>query len=67
MTVDRKTALAVAASLALHALVATAVGLLVAIPAVMAFNAFQKAIDRSIGSTEVVARLVISHSRGRRS
>ena len=43
-----------------EALVATAVGLLVAIPAVVAYNGFQRRIDRAVGSTEVLARRVMS-------
>ena len=43
-----------------EALVATAVGLFVAIPAVMAYNAFQRKIERSVGGTEVVAKELMS-------
>ena len=43
-----------------EALVATAVGLFVAIPAVMAYNTFQRRIEQSVGGTEVVARELLS-------
>jgi biopolymer transport protein ExbB len=43
-----------------EALVATAVGLLVAIPAVVAFNALQARVRRSIGHIDAMAHLVLS-------
>lgn len=48
-----------------EALVATAVGLLVAIPAVVAYNGFQKRIDRSIGGAEVIFRELLARARQR--
>jgi biopolymer transport protein ExbB len=44
-----------------HALIATAVGLIVALPAVAAFNAFQRIIRARIGRGEVLAREVLAH------
>lgn len=43
-----------------EALVATAVGIAVAIPAVVAFNAFQKRVERSVGASEVVFRELVA-------
>ena len=45
-----------------EALVATAVGLLVAIPAVIAFNGFNRLVKRHYANAEAVMRLVLSHS-----
>ena len=50
-----------------EALVATAVGLLVAIPAVVAYNQFQQQVERSVGTTEVLARTVMVRARRGRS
>jgi biopolymer transport protein ExbB/TolQ len=47
-----------------EALVATAVGLLVAIPAVIAFNASQRVVKKFIGNAEVVAKLISAHAEG---
>jgi biopolymer transport protein ExbB len=44
-----------------HALIATAVGLIVALPAVAAFNAFSRVIKTRIGRGEVLAREVLAH------
>jgi len=44
-----------------HALIATAVGLIVALPAVAAFNTFQRIIRSRIGRGEVLAREVLAH------
>lgn len=44
-----------------EALVATAVGLLVAIPAVAAFNAFQRVVKTTLANTEALAHLVLAH------
>ena len=44
-----------------EALVATAVGLLVAIPAVIAFNGFQRLVKRRIANADVVMKLVLTH------
>jgi len=46
-----------------EALVATAVGLLIAIPAVAAYNYFQGQIKKSMSNADRLARLVLSHSR----
>jgi len=43
-----------------EALVATAVGLLVAIPAVIAFNSFRGVVDTRLGNTELLGRIVLS-------
>ncbi len=43
-----------------EALVATAVGLLVAIPAVIAFNIFQGKIRRTLGRVDAMAHLILS-------
>lgn len=44
-----------------EALIATAVGLIVAIPAVIAYNFFQRLVKRQIGAAEAISRLVLSH------
>jgi biopolymer transport protein ExbB len=44
-----------------EALVATAVGLIVAIPAVIAFNAFNRVIKRHVANAETVMRLLLAH------
>jgi biopolymer transport protein ExbB len=43
-----------------EALVATAVGLIVAIPAVIAFNVFQGKVRRTLGRVDAVAHLILS-------
>lgn len=43
-----------------EALVATAVGLLVAIPAVVAFNIFQGRVRRTLGRVDAMAHLILS-------
>lgn len=43
-----------------EALVATAVGLFVAIPAVIAFNYFQKQVDHALSITEALAQAIIA-------
>ncbi|MFO0631055.1 MAG: MotA/TolQ/ExbB proton channel family protein [Polyangiales bacterium] len=48
-----------------EALVATAIGLLVAIPAVAANNVFQRRVKATLGSTESLAQLVLAHIHGR--
>jgi biopolymer transport protein ExbB/TolQ len=45
-----------------EALVATAVGLLVAIPAVAAFNYFQRIVKQQLNLTETLTQLVLSHA-----
>lgn len=44
-----------------EALIATAIGLLVAIPAVVAFNAFQGVVKRVLGDSELISRTLLSH------
>ena len=46
------------------ALVATAVGLMVAIPAVIAFNYFQTKVRRTLGRVDAVAHLILSATAG---
>jgi biopolymer transport protein ExbB len=46
------------------ALVATAVGLMVAIPAVIAFNFFQTKVRRTLGRVDAVAHLILSATAG---
>ncbi|MCC6747016.1 MAG: MotA/TolQ/ExbB proton channel family protein [Deltaproteobacteria bacterium] len=48
-----------------EALVATAVGLFVAIPAVIAFNYFQKQVDHALSITEALAQAVLAGAPGR--
>ena len=45
-----------------EALVATAIGLAVAIPAVVAYNFLSKRIKLILGSTEVISQLVMAHA-----
>lgn len=44
-----------------EALVATAVGLLVAIPAVVAYNAFQRLVKRKMANGDSLIRMMIAH------
>jgi biopolymer transport protein ExbB/TolQ len=44
-----------------EALVATAIGLFVAIPAVIAFNYFQRRVDQSLSITEALAHSFMAH------
>jgi biopolymer transport protein ExbB len=44
-----------------EALVATAIGLLVAIPAVAAYNTFQRLIKSTLANTEVLSRILLAH------
>ena len=46
-----------------EALVATAVGLLVALPAVVAFNIFQGRIRRTMGRVDAIAHMILSGGR----
>jgi len=46
-----------------EALVATAIGLVVAIPAVAAFNAFQRRIKIVLGNAEALTHVVLSHAK----
>lgn len=44
-----------------EALIATAVGLIVAIPAVIAFNFFQRIVKRHLSNAEAISKLLLSH------
>jgi len=44
-----------------EALVATAIGLVVAIPAVAAYNTFQRLIKSTLANTEVLSRILMAH------
>lgn len=44
-----------------EALIATAVGLIVAIPAVVAYNIFQRQVKRHVSNAEAVSKLLLSH------
>ena len=44
-----------------EALIATAVGLIVAIPAVVAYNYFQRLVKRHTSTADALSRLVLSH------
>lgn len=44
-----------------ESLVATAIGLLVAIPAVIAYNAFNRIVKRRMQNAEAIMKLVLSH------
>ncbi len=44
-----------------EALISTAVGLMVAIPAVIAFNFFQRVVRRHISNSEAVVKVVMAH------
>ena len=44
-----------------EALVATAIGILIAIPAVAAFNAFQRVVRGTIANTEALGHLLLAH------
>ncbi len=46
-----------------EALVATGVGLLVAIPAVIAFNVFKSSMKKSVAQTDLLARTLLSYLR----
>ena len=50
-----------------EALVSTAVGLVVAIPAVIAYNAFQKQVRQSLQSLESVRELCLAYAMKRRA
>jgi biopolymer transport protein ExbB/TolQ len=47
-----------------EALVATAVGLLVAIPAVIFFNWFKQLLRKRVGNTDFLVRIVAAHLKG---
>jgi biopolymer transport protein ExbB len=44
-----------------EALVATAIGLLVAIPAVAAFNAFNRVVRATLANTEALSHVLLAH------
>ncbi len=44
-----------------EALIATAVGLIVAIPAVIAFNGYQRVVKRKVANAEAMKNLMIAH------
>src|SRR5271166_2519624 len=46
-----------------EALVATAVGLLVAIPAVFAFNTFQRLVKTKLANTDALSHILLAHLR----
>jgi biopolymer transport protein ExbB len=46
-----------------EALIATAIGLLVALPAVAAFNAFQRVVRSRLGQSDVLRHEVLSYLR----
>ncbi len=48
-----------------EALVATAVGLIVALPSVAAYNLFQRVIKARLGRADALGREVLAHFRGR--
>lgn len=48
-----------------HALVATAVGLLVAIPAVIAYNSFQKQVKYCLSGIESVREICLAYAKGK--
>ncbi len=47
-----------------EALIATAVGLMVAIPAVIAFNYYQRIVKRHVSNAEAVIKVVMAHMEG---
>ncbi|MBL8716362.1 MAG: MotA/TolQ/ExbB proton channel family protein [Myxococcales bacterium] len=47
-----------------EALVATAIGLAVAIPAVAAFNFFQRLIKSTVNNTDALSRVLLAHLKG---
>lgn len=47
-----------------EALVATAIGLIVAIPAVIAFNGFNRIIKRRVANAEAIMKLLLAHKGG---
>jgi biopolymer transport protein ExbB len=44
-----------------EALVATAIGILIAIPAVAAFNAFQRVVKGTVANTDALGHLLLAH------
>jgi biopolymer transport protein ExbB/TolQ len=56
----RQASTAVMAGVA-EALVTTAVGLLVAIPAVVAFNRFKRRVKTAVGNTQFLSRILLAH------
>lgn len=50
-----------------EALVATAIGLVVAIPAVAAFNFFQRRIRSTVANSEALTHILLAHAKGERT
>ena len=50
-----------------EALVATAIGLVVAIPAVAAFNFFQRRIRSTVANSEALTHILLAHAKGERA
>src|SRR5579863_2419513 len=48
-----------------EALVATAVGILIAIPAVAAYNAFQRIVKATLGNTEALGHVLLAHLKAK--
>jgi biopolymer transport protein ExbB len=48
-----------------EALVSTAVGLIVALPAVAVFNAFQRAIKRRLAASDAMSRVLLAHAKAK--
>jgi biopolymer transport protein ExbB len=48
-----------------EALIATAVGLLVALPAVAVFNAFQRAIKSRLAASDALSRVLMAHAKAK--
>ena len=44
-----------------EALVSTAIGILVAVPAVIAYNFFNRAIKKKMANSDITARIILSH------
>jgi biopolymer transport protein ExbB len=44
-----------------EALVATAVGLLVAIPAVVAYNGYQRVVKRRVANADALIKMITAH------
>ena len=44
-----------------EALVATAIGIMIAIPAVAAFNAFQRVVRGTVANTEALGHMLLAH------
>ncbi|MEE8410330.1 MAG: MotA/TolQ/ExbB proton channel family protein [Myxococcota bacterium] len=49
-----------------EALIATAVGLLVALPAVAVFNLFQRTVRKQVAASDAMARILLAHAKENR-